>query len=93
MNSVFKWLFPIPKSNLEYVQSIIFKRGAINVLDTNPAKDQSFNVGKYLLEFGDKDIKCQLRLPHDNMPLFIFQGDDVMSLRQTVIEVNTVAVS
>lgn len=87
MNTVLNWLCCY-KTDLEYVQDIIIKNGVTNIVNTNPVKDQRFNVGEYLLEFGYKDAECQLRLPNDNMPLFIFQDEDVVALRQTVINVN-----
>lgn len=93
MIKLFNYLFPKAKSDLNYVKDLIFKKGVTNVIDTNPIKDQRFNVGIFLLEFGDRDTICQLKLPNDIVPMFIFEGDEVKEIRQTVIGVYSKAVS
>ena len=94
MNKILDWIFPKQKSDIEIVNDLIFKHGVTNILDTDPTKDQSFNVGKnYILQFGDNDTICQFKVVGDSVPMFIFQDDDVPQIRQSVIGVHSAAVS
>lgn len=85
MNKIIEWLFPKQKTDLEVVLGYISKYGVQNALDTDPIKDQHFNVGSFELQFGYDDEEAIFKYKGDLVPMFIFEGDNVDLLRHSVI--------
>lgn len=85
MNKILEFLFPRQRTNLEIVSDYINKYGVTNAIDTNPVKDQYFRIGPYLLQFGDHDTICQLKVPNDTVPMFIFNDEEeIKQLREVL---------
>ncbi len=87
ISSIFNFLFPATKTDLQIVLDIINDSHVYNILDTDPVKDQQFYLdNKYTLRFGKKDFGCALHIYNGEVPLFVFsEQDEITIIRQSIM--------
>lgn len=81
-------VFPPQPSDAELVVKTINNNlKPFNVGVTDPEKDQQFYIGfNFILQFEDNDLRCQLKVRDDIVPMFIIDDpEEVAFIRQALI--------